>query len=240
MPSQQHLTCLREPESEGYSGEARLSRVNDKGPEGCRRLRIVRTAQPSVREFRPSHYLTQLSRANAAAANGGSPKYSLQGNSIKSEIMKQDDLRRASSASPDPKGAEINNLAKAADAGARRVPSLWSAKAFRTAVLVLATAGIAVWGQPASSQSGGPATQYEPLAPSAISRRVQFDGITFVCGTIGDGTELRRFIHSDPATKYLPESEPAESDPLRRSWLIVYRIICERDATAKSESFVSR
>ena len=68
--------------------------------------------------------------------------------------------------------------------------------------------------------------------------QVQFEGITFFCGTIGDAPEPRRFIHSVPEAKHIPKYEPAAGDPLRQSWLIAYRIICERDA--KLETHVSQ
>ena len=38
---------------------------------------------------------------------------------------------------------------------------------------------------------------------------------------------MRRFMHSTPTAKYVPEFEPLPEDPGARSWLIVYGILCE-------------
>ncbi len=65
-------------------------------------------------------------------------------------------------------------------------------------------------------------------ADNVISRHeVSFEGQTFICGKIEDRGDVRRFIHSIPQAKYIPEFEPSANDPLARSWLITYRIICE-------------
>ena len=59
------------------------------------------------------------------------------------------------------------------------------------------------------------------------SHEVRFDQQSFICGQIGDSGTVRRFIHSNPTAKYIPEYEPATADPLAKSWAITYRIICE-------------
>jgi hypothetical protein len=59
---------------------------------------------------------------------------------------------------------------------------------------------------------------------------VRFEDQTFVCGSIREGGKIRRFIQSIPPAKYIPEFEPAAGDPLAPSWMITYRIICERGA----------
>ena len=56
---------------------------------------------------------------------------------------------------------------------------------------------------------------------------VRFQDQTFICGEIKAGAKFRRFIHSIPEAKYIPEFEPQPGDPLAQSWQITYRIICE-------------
>ncbi len=58
---------------------------------------------------------------------------------------------------------------------------------------------------------------------------VRFKDQTFICGKIEEQGIVRRFIHSIPPAKYIPEFEPRPGDPLAESWLITYRIICEGD-----------
>ena len=50
---------------------------------------------------------------------------------------------------------------------------------------------------------------------------------SFICGQINKSGKVRRFIHSTPTAKYIPEFEPAATDPMAKSWDITYRIICE-------------
>ncbi len=65
-------------------------------------------------------------------------------------------------------------------------------------------------------------------ADKVVSRHeVRFQDQTFICGEIKDRGKIRRFIHSIPEAKYIPEFEPQADDPLAKSWLITYRIICE-------------
>ena len=65
-------------------------------------------------------------------------------------------------------------------------------------------------------------------ADNIVSRHeVRFEDQTFICGKIEDRGKVRRFIHSIPQAKYIPEFEPRADDPLAESWLITYRIICE-------------
>lgn len=59
------------------------------------------------------------------------------------------------------------------------------------------------------------------------SHEVRFEQETFICGQTNVSGTVRRFIHSIPTAKYIPEFEPAASDPLAKSWDITYRIICE-------------
>ena len=59
------------------------------------------------------------------------------------------------------------------------------------------------------------------------SHEVRLEGDTFICGKMMDSGKVRRFIHSTPVAKYVPEYEPAASDPLAKSWAITYRDICE-------------
>ncbi len=59
------------------------------------------------------------------------------------------------------------------------------------------------------------------------SHVVRFDQESFVCGQINDSGIVRRFIHSTPTAKYIPEFEPAATDPMAKSWDITYRIICD-------------
>lgn len=61
----------------------------------------------------------------------------------------------------------------------------------------------------------------------AAKHEVRFEDQTFICGSVSEGGKIRRFIHSIPPAKYIPELEPRTSDPLAPSWRITYRIICE-------------
>ena len=73
------------------------------------------------------------------------------------------------------------------------------------------------------------ATTIPTLAGSRILslHEVRFEQETFICGQINDSGTVRRFIHSIPTAKYIPEFEPAATDPAAKSWDITYRIICE-------------
>ncbi len=65
-------------------------------------------------------------------------------------------------------------------------------------------------------------------AGSVVSKHeVRYQDQTFICGKIEDRGKVRRFIHSIPQAKYIPEFQPREGDPLAESWVITYRIICE-------------
>ena len=59
------------------------------------------------------------------------------------------------------------------------------------------------------------------------SHVVSFEQESFICGQINNSGKVRRFIHSTPTAKYIPEFEPAATDPMAKSWDITYRIICE-------------
>jgi len=59
------------------------------------------------------------------------------------------------------------------------------------------------------------------------SHVVSFEQESFICGQINKSGKVRRFIHSTPTAKYIPEFEPAATDPMAKSWDITYRIICE-------------
>ena len=59
------------------------------------------------------------------------------------------------------------------------------------------------------------------------SHVVSFEQESFTCGQINNSGKVRRFIHSTPTAKYIPEFEPAATDPMAKSWDITYRIICE-------------
>ena len=59
------------------------------------------------------------------------------------------------------------------------------------------------------------------------SHEVKYQDQTFICGEVQDQGRIRRYIHSIPEAKYIPEFEPSRDDPLARSWQITYRIICE-------------
>ncbi len=60
------------------------------------------------------------------------------------------------------------------------------------------------------------------------SHKVQFEHESFICGEMKAASgKVVRFIHSTPPAKYIPEFEPAATDPLAKSWDISYRIICE-------------
>ena len=73
-----------------------------------------------------------------------------------------------------------------------------------------------------------PASAEEALA---ASRTVQFREASFTCGEANQSGKVVRFMRAAPASKYLPEYEPGESDPLAKSWDIIYRNICEQDAS---------
>jgi hypothetical protein len=109
----------------------------------------------------------------------------------------------------------------------------------KAAVLALGVAlGIPGWGGVASSQDGT-AGYHWPNGSSPAGHQVHFEGITFTCvkgGSLGQ----ERFILSSPEAKYIPKAEPAPGDPLRQSWLIVYRIICEREGEAQTKTSASR
>jgi hypothetical protein len=72
-------------------------------------------------------------------------------------------------------------------------------------------------------------TTSSALAANTVVFRheVRFQDQTFICGEIRDRGKIRRFIHSIPEAKYIPELEQQASDPLAKSWQITYRIICE-------------
>ncbi len=59
------------------------------------------------------------------------------------------------------------------------------------------------------------------------SHEVRFEQENFICGTVNESGTVRRFIHSTPTAKYIPEFEPPATDPMAKSWDITYRIICE-------------
>ena len=59
------------------------------------------------------------------------------------------------------------------------------------------------------------------------SHEVRFDQVAFTCGEMNQGGKVVRFIHSNPGSKYIGETQPAADDPLAKSWDITYRIICE-------------
>ena len=74
------------------------------------------------------------------------------------------------------------------------------------------------------------ATTIPTLAGSRVLslHEVRFEQETFICGKIkGVSGRVVRFIHSTPTAKYIPEFEPAATDPMAKSWDITYRIICE-------------
>ena len=91
---------------------------------------------------------------------------------------------------------------------------------------VAAVAAFAFAGGPASSQTAS------DEAPRG-GHEVRLEGMTFLCGEIQDGKQIRGFMHSVPPAKYIPGEEPAAGDPLRPSWLLVHRIICDGDAAKK-------
>ncbi len=67
-------------------------------------------------------------------------------------------------------------------------------------------------------------------ADKVVSRHeVRYQDQIFICGEVKDKGRIRRYIHSIPEAKYIPELEPRASDPLAKSWLITYRILCEKD-----------
>ena len=59
------------------------------------------------------------------------------------------------------------------------------------------------------------------------SHEVRFDQVAFTCGEMNQGGKVVRFIHSNPGSKYIGETQPAADDPLAKSWDVTYRIICE-------------
>ena len=73
------------------------------------------------------------------------------------------------------------------------------------------------------------ATAIPAMAADKIlsSHEVRFEQESFVCGQINKSGKVRRFIHSIPTARYIPEFEPAATDPMAKSWDITYRIICE-------------
>ena len=49
-----------------------------------------------------------------------------------------------------------------------------------------------------------------------------------ICGEMkASSGKVIRFIHSTPSAKYIPEFEPAATDPMAKNWDITYRIIYE-------------
>jgi len=75
----------------------------------------------------------------------------------------------------------------------------------------------------------GPAVSSQPFPPAdGGGHVVRFDQIVFICGKQNNDSGNRRFIHSVPEAKYIPEFEPPSGDPLLPSWLVTYRIICEQ------------
>ena len=67
-------------------------------------------------------------------------------------------------------------------------------------------------------------------ADTVSTHTVQFDKVSFMCGEANESGKVVRFIHATPEAKYLPEYEPDATDPLAKSWGIIYRNICERGA----------
>ncbi len=74
------------------------------------------------------------------------------------------------------------------------------------------------------------ATTISTFAADRILSRheVRYEDQAFICGEIQDRGKVRRFIHAIPDARYIAEFEPRADDPLARSWLLTYRIICER------------
>ena len=66
-----------------------------------------------------------------------------------------------------------------------------------------------------------------PLA----THTVEFRQMSFTCGEANRSGKVVRFMRMSPPSKYLSEYEPSESDPLARTWDIIYRNICERDTS---------
>ncbi len=64
----------------------------------------------------------------------------------------------------------------------------------------------------------------------SASHTVQFREASFTCGDTNQSGKVVRFMRATPASKFLPEYSPSESDPLAKTWDIIYRNICERDA----------
>ena len=73
------------------------------------------------------------------------------------------------------------------------------------------------------------ATAVPAMAADTVlsSHVVRFEQESFICGQINHSGKVRRFIYSTPPAKYVPEFEPAATDPMAKSWDITYRIICE-------------
>jgi len=74
------------------------------------------------------------------------------------------------------------------------------------------------------------ATAVPALAADNVlsSHVVSFEQESFICGEMkASSGKVVRFIHSTPTAKYIPEFEPAATDPMAKSWDITYRIICE-------------
>ncbi len=82
-----------------------------------------------------------------------------------------------------------------------------------------------------------PAMAEETLA---ASHTVQFREASFVCGEATQSGKVVRFMRANPGSKYLPEYEPNESDPLAKSWGVIYRNICEQDANMTASASLKR
>jgi hypothetical protein len=65
--------------------------------------------------------------------------------------------------------------------------------------------------------------------------KVRYQGVTFTCGTVGNGGTIQRLMQADRKI-HLPVLEPAAGDAKADSWAIVYRIVCERGAPQKAIS----
>jgi hypothetical protein len=82
------------------------------------------------------------------------------------------------------------------------------------------------------------ATAVPAAAASTIlsPHEVRFEEETFLCGAVEQAGKIRRFIRSTPRAESIPEFEPQAGDPLRDSWLITYRIICETGHRAPNQT----